>query len=93
MVRDNYRIYGNIALRRIVPRHLRQGYSVWVAVAEQLCRTADRINPAKCLDHLVVVGEAQQGRILRGYTRLLQQDQDAPAAGEGCLGSRLAHRH
>jgi len=34
-------------------------------MAEQLCRTADRIDPARVLDHIIVLDEEHLRRILK----------------------------
>ena len=45
MIRDRDRIYGSVVTRRL-RGHPGQAYRTSLALAEWLCRTADRINPA-----------------------------------------------
>jgi hypothetical protein len=57
------------------------------ALAERVCRTVDRFNPAQvCVDHIVVWGEEHLRRVLRAYARYYNGirthwslDKDAPA--------------
>jgi hypothetical protein len=45
LIRDRDRIYGSIVRRRL-RGHPGQAYRTSIALAERLCRTADRIDPA-----------------------------------------------
>jgi len=47
--------------------HTRQAYGASLTMAEWLCRTADRLDPARVC--LIVLGEAHLRRILRAYAR------------------------
>jgi transposase InsO family protein len=68
LIRDNDRIYGNVAPRRIWAMGIRDkpiapGAPWQNGFAERLIGSIRR----ECLDHLVVLGEAQLRRILRSY--------------------------
>jgi transposase InsO family protein len=68
LIRDNDRIYGNVVLRRIRAMGIRDKPialgSPWQnGFAERLIGSIRR----ECLDHLIVLGEAQLRRILQGY--------------------------
>src|SRR5262249_48468360 len=43
-----------------------QTYCTGLTLAEWLCRTADRIDPA---DHIIVLGEAHLRQVLKSYAR------------------------
>jgi len=48
MIRDRDRIYGTVVTRRLRAMGIRdQAYRTSFALAEWLCRTADRIDPAR----------------------------------------------
>jgi hypothetical protein len=36
-------------------------------VRPPFCRTADRIDPAECVDHIIVLGEMHLRRVLKSY--------------------------
>jgi transposase InsO family protein len=68
LIRDNDRIYGKVAVRRIRTMGIRDKPiapgSPWQnGFAERLIGSIRR----ECLDHLIVLGEAQLRRILRSY--------------------------
>jgi hypothetical protein len=46
LIRDRDRIYGSVVTRRLRHGHPGQAYRASLALAERLCRTADRIDPA-----------------------------------------------
>jgi hypothetical protein len=50
--------------------HPGQAYCTGRTLVERLCRTVDRIDPAECLDHIIVLGEAHLSRILNSYARI-----------------------
>jgi hypothetical protein len=65
--------------------HPGQAYSISLALAEWLCRAADRIDPARVCGPFVALGEAHLCRILRAHARyyndirtLRSLDKDAP---------------
>ncbi len=65
--------------------HPRQTHRVGLAVAEWLCRTADRIDPARVCGSFYRLGEAHLHYILRTYARYYNHirthwslDKDAP---------------
>jgi hypothetical protein len=67
MIRDRDRIYGTVVTPTACHGHSGQAYCSGLTLAEQLCRAVDRINPARVLDHLIVLGEAHLRRILKNY--------------------------
>jgi hypothetical protein len=64
MIRDRDRIYGAVVTRRLRAMGIRDK-PIAPTLAEWLCRTADRIDPAR--DHIIVSGEAHLRRILIFY--------------------------
>jgi transposase InsO family protein len=86
LIRDNDRIYGDIARRRIRAMGIRDKpiapAAPWQnSFAERLIGSIRR----ECLDHVIVVGEAHLRRILRSYCRYYNEirthrslDKDAP---------------
>jgi hypothetical protein len=79
--------------------HSGQAYCTSLALAERLCRTADRIDPGRVCGTFVVLGEAHLRRVLRAYTRYYNDirtdrslDKDAPVSRPiqrtGSIGSR-----
>jgi len=38
-----------------------------LALAERRCRATDRIDPAECVDHVIVLGEMHLRRVLKSY--------------------------
>jgi hypothetical protein len=85
LVRDNDRIYGNVALRRIRAMGVRDKPtalgSPWQnGFAECPIGSIRR----ECLGHLVILSEAHLRQIFAKLRRLLQQGQDTPVAGHGC---------
>jgi hypothetical protein len=80
MIRDRDRIYGAIVTRRL------RAMGTSLALAEWLCRTADRIDPTRVLGPRHCLGRgtfAQNSQILR---RLLQQRQNASVFAQGRAG-------
>jgi len=87
LIRDNDRIYGNVVLRRIRVMGIRDkpiapAASWQNGFAERLIGSIRR----ECLDHLVVLSEAQLCRILRNYSGYYNKirthrslDKDAPS--------------
>jgi hypothetical protein len=45
MIRDRDRVYGTVVTRRLRAMGIREAYCTGLALAERLCRTADRIDP------------------------------------------------
>jgi hypothetical protein len=60
-----------------------------LTLAERLCRTVDRIDPAECLDYIIVLGEAHLRRILKSYARYYNETR-THGLGEGY--APIAHR-
>jgi transposase InsO family protein len=99
LIRDNDRIYGGVARRRLRAMGIRDKPtapgSPWQnGYAERLIGTIRR----ECLDHLVVLGEAHLRRILQSYADYYNKirthrslDKDAPAyravQPTGCIAS------
>jgi transposase InsO family protein len=87
LIRDNDRIYGNVALRRVRAMGIRDkpisAASAWQnGFAERLIGSIRR----ECLDHLVVLSEAHLRKILRSYADYYNKvrthrslDKDAPS--------------
>ncbi|MEJ2375731.1 MAG: integrase core domain-containing protein [Pseudolabrys sp.] len=87
LIRDNDRIYGELTLRRIRAMGIRDRPIAPAApwqngFAERLIGSIRR----ECLDHFIVLSEAQLGRILQSYAEYYNKirthrslDKDAPA--------------
>jgi transposase InsO family protein len=93
LIRDNDRIYGNVALRRIRAMGIRDKPitpgSPWQnGFAERLIGSIRR----ECLDHLVVLGEAQLRRILRNYADYYNKIRTHRALSKDAPGFRPVHR-
>ena len=93
LIRDNDRIYGNVTLRRIRAMGIRDKPiapgSPWQnGFAERLIRSIRR----ECLDHLVVLGEAQLRRILRNYADYYNKIRTHQALSKDAPGFRPVHR-
>jgi hypothetical protein len=70
MIRDGDRIYGAVVTRRLLATGIRDKptapASPWQnGFAERLIGSIRR----ECLDHIIVLGEAHLGRILKSYAR------------------------
>ncbi|MGD0846418.1 integrase core domain-containing protein [Bradyrhizobium sp.] len=88
LIRDRDRIYGSVVTRRLRSMGIRDKptapASPWQnGFAERLIGSVRR----ECLDHIIVLGEAHLGRILRSYARYYNDirthralDKDAPAS-------------
>ena len=93
LIRDNDCIYGNVALRRIRAMGIRDKPiapgSPWQnGFAERLIGSIRR----ECLDHLVVLGEAQLRRILRSYADYYNKIRTHRSLGKDAPSSRPVHR-
>ena len=93
LIRDNDHIYGNVALRRIRAMGIRDKPiapgSPWQnGFAERLIGSIRR----ECLDHLVVLGEAQLGRILRSYADYYNKIRTHRSLGKDAPCFRPVHR-
>ena len=93
LIRDNDRIYGNVALRRIRAMGIRDKPiapgSPWQnGFAERLIGSIRR----ECLDHLVVLGEAQLRRILRSYADYYNKIRTHRSLGKDAPCFRPVHR-
>jgi len=100
IIRDRDRIYGSVVTRRLrAMGHPGQAYRASLALAEWLCRTADRSIRRECVDHIIVLGEAHLRRILRSYARYYNDirthrslDKDAPISRQiQRIGSIKSH--
>jgi hypothetical protein len=85
MIRDRDRIYGPVSHTPIARHgHSGQAHRTGLTLAERLCRTANRIDPARvfgprhCLERVTF---ASNSKILR---RLLQRRQNASVFAQGC---------
>jgi hypothetical protein len=79
MIRDRDRIYGSVVTRRLRAMGIRDRPTV----AERLIGSIRR----ECVDHVIVLGEAHQRRILKSYARYYNEtrthlalDKDAPVS-------------
>jgi transposase InsO family protein len=93
LIRDNDRIYGNVALRRVRAMGIRDKPIVpgspWQnGFAERLIGSIRR----ECLDHLVVLGEAQLRRILRSYADYYNKIRTHQSLGKDAPCFRPVHR-
>jgi hypothetical protein len=55
------------AIEAVFRPERREAHRTGFTLAEWLCRTADRIDPARVLDHIIVLGEAHLRGILKFY--------------------------
>jgi hypothetical protein len=69
MIRDRDRIYGVVVTRRLRAMGIRDKPTAPASPAERLCRTADRIDPARVFGSRHVLAEAHLRRILKSYAR------------------------
>jgi hypothetical protein len=86
VIRDRDRIYGTIVIRRLRHGHSRQAHCTSLTLAERLCRTADRIDPARVFGSRHCFGRGTyppHSEILRS---LLQPRQNAPIIEQRCTG-------
>ncbi len=93
LIRDNDRIYGNVALRRIRAMGIRdkpiaRGSPWQNGFAERLIGSIRR----ECLDHLIVLGEAQLRRILQGYADYYNKIRTHWSLGKDAPYFRPVHR-
>jgi transposase InsO family protein len=93
LIRDNERVYGNVALRRIRAMGIRDKPiapgSPWQnGFAERLIGSIRR----KCLDHLVVLGEAQLRQIPRSYAHYYNKLRTHRSLGKDAPLFRPVHR-
>ena len=93
LIRDNDRIYGNVALSRIRAMGIRDRPiapgSPWQnGFAERLIGSIRR----ECLDHVVVLGEAQLRRILRSYADYYNRVRIHQSLGKDAPCLRPVHR-
>jgi hypothetical protein len=84
LIRDNEHLWQRRPAPHSCHKHPRQAHSAWVALAERLCRTADRIDPARVPRSPRRPGRGSATSDSAKLRRLLQQDQDAPVAGQRC---------
>jgi hypothetical protein len=85
MIRDRDRIYGTVVTRRLRAMGIRDK-PTGLTLTERLCRTADRIDPARVFGphHCLGRGTSAPGsEILRS---LLQRRQNASVSKQGCAG-------
>ena len=86
LIHDRDQVYGAAVRNRLRAMGIRDKPiapgSPW---QKQLRRKADRIDPAECVDHMIVLGEAHLRRILQAYARYYNDlrthrslDKDAP---------------
>jgi transposase InsO family protein len=93
LIRDNDRIYGDVTLRRIRAMGIRDKpiapWSPWQnGFAERLIGSIRR----ECLDHFVVLGEAQLRRILRSYADYYNKIRTHRSLGKDAPCSLPVHR-
>jgi transposase InsO family protein len=93
LIRDNDCIYGDVALRRIRAMGIRDKPIAPAApwqngFAERLIGSIRR----ECLDHLVVLGEAQLRRILRSYADYYNSVRTHRSLGKDAPRFRSVHR-
>jgi hypothetical protein len=93
LLRDNDRVYGDVAQRRIRAMGIRDKpfapRSPWQnCFAERLIGSIRR----ECLDHLVVLGEAQLRRILRSYADYYNKIRTHRSLGKDAPCFRPVHR-
>ena len=87
LIRDRDRIYGNIVTTPIARHgHPGQAHRASLALAERLCRTTDRIDPARMPRPYRRLGRGSPAPDPASLCRLLQQDPNAPVIGQRCAG-------
>ncbi len=94
LIRDRDRIYGTLVTRRF-HGHPGQAYCASLAMAEWLCRTADRIDPARVCRPSRRLERSASAPSPASLCSLLQQRQDTLVLGQRCTGlaSRSANRN
>jgi transposase InsO family protein len=93
LIRDNDRVYGHVARRRIHAMGIRDKpiapAAPWQnSFAERLIGSVRR----ECLDHLIVLGEAQLRRILRSYADYYDKIRTHRSLGKDAACFRSVHR-
>ena len=87
LIRDRDRIYGAVVTRRIARHgHPGQAYCAGLALAEWLCRTADRIDPARVRGPFHRLGRGASAPHPASLCSLLQRHQNASVIGQRCAG-------
>jgi len=87
LIRDRDRIYGAIVTRRLSALgYPGQAYCTSLALAEWLCRTVDRIHPARVCGPFRRLGRGASAPGPAILCSLLQQHPNAPVIGQRCAG-------
>src|SRR5712671_6999550 len=85
MIRDRDRIYGTVVTRRLrAMGYPRQANCSGLALAEQLCRTADRIDPARVFGPHHCPGRGTSASDSEKLCGLLQRRENASVIEQGC---------
>src|SRR6476646_7536136 len=86
LIRDRDRIYGTIVTRRLRAMGIRDKPTARASPWQWLCRTADRIDPARVSGPFRRLGRGTSAPNPASLCPLLQQHQNAPVIGQRCAG-------
>ena len=85
MIRDRDRIYGAVVTRGLRATGIRTSYRTILALAEWVCRAADRIEPPRALGPRYCPGRGASAPILRSYADYCTAS-NSSILGQGCAG-------